>query len=259
MRKAMLMLAVLGFSGTLWAQSPFDGTWKINLDTAQFPEKPQVIVLQNGTFQCSTCDPKISVKANGTDQPVQGSKEIDTLAVKIVDDKTVESTSKKGGKVVESVRTVVSADGKTVTAEFTNYPESSKQPITGKETLVRIAPGPAGSHASSGSWRVHKVNASENALTFTYKGTPNGMTMSDQLGESYDAKFDGKDYPIKGAAIYMVSLAKIHDRSVAETIKRDGKVVTVNQMTVSADGKTLSIKSENKVQGTTTTLTATRQ
>jgi hypothetical protein len=259
MRKAMLLLAVLGLAGLLWAASPFDGTWKIDVNSAQFPEKPQIVVLQNGTFQCSTCDPKINVKADGTDQPVPGSIVIDTLAVKVVDNKTVETTSKKGGRVVESVKTTVSADGNTVIAEFTNYPEASKQPVAGKETLIRVAAGPSGSHATSGSWRIQKVSASENALTFTYKSSPDGMMMSDTIGESYDAKFDGKDCPIKGATGYTVSLTKVNDRSIDETYKRDGKIVTVNHLTVSADGKTMSTKSENKVQGTTTAFTCIKQ
>jgi hypothetical protein len=71
MRKATFLLAVIGLAGSLWAASPFDGTWKVDLNSAQFPEKPQIVVLQNGTFQCSTCDPKINVKADGSDQPVQ--------------------------------------------------------------------------------------------------------------------------------------------------------------------------------------------
>jgi hypothetical protein len=259
MRKAMLFLAVFGLVGSLWAQSPFDGTWKVDLSTAQFPEKPQIIVLQNGTFQCSTCDPKINVKADGTDQPVQGSKTIDTVAVKIVDAKTVETTSKKGGKVVESAKSTISADGNTDTVEFTYYPEASKQLITGKETLIRVAAGPSGSHSISGSWRIQKVNASENALMVTYKSSPDGLMMTDPIGESFDAKFDGKDYPIKGATGYTVSLTKVNDRSIDATNKRDGKVVSVAHMTVSADGKTLSVKQENKVQGTTLTYTAAKQ
>ncbi len=260
MRKAMLLFAVFGLVGSLWAQSPFDGTWKINLNTVQFPEKPQVLVLQNGTYQCPTCDPKINVKADGTDQPIKGNKAVDTVAVKILDDKRVEFTDKKAGKVVESSKLIVSADGKTMTIEFTAYPAASKQPFTGKETLVRIAAGPSGSHAVSGSWRTQKL-ASEKALTITIKSSSDGLAMSlPELGSSYDAKFDGKDYPIKGDPnLTTVSLTKINDRSIDETGKRDGKIVTVSHMTVSADGKTMTIKSENKAQDTTTTFTATKQ
>jgi hypothetical protein len=261
MRKAMLLAAVLGLAGSLWAESPFDGTWKIDVKSAQLPEKPEIFLLQNGTYVCSTCDPKINVKADGTDQVVKGSKDFDTLAVNIVDARTVELTNKKVGKVVGLAKNTVSSDGKTYVADITVYPEASRQPVTLKVTNVRVAAGPAGSHSYSGSWRMQKAtDVSENALMVTYKGSSEGLTMSDPIGESFDARFDGKDYPVKGASAgYTVSLTKVNDRSIDMTNKRDGTIVGVDHMTVSADGKTITIKSENKVQGTTSTFTATKQ
>jgi hypothetical protein len=79
-------------------------------------------------------------------------------------------------------------------------------------------------------------------------------------GESYDAKYDGKDYPMKGRpAGYTVSLKKVDARTVVRTDKRDGKIVGILTMTVSADGKTANVKEENKLQGTTTTYTSIKQ
>jgi hypothetical protein len=37
------------------AQSAFDGTWKINLNKAELPKKPDVFLLQGGVYQCKTC------------------------------------------------------------------------------------------------------------------------------------------------------------------------------------------------------------
>jgi len=262
MRKTMFLLAFWGMVGTLWAASPFDGTWKIDIDKVQFPVKPQIWAIQNGTYTCSTCDPKINIKADGIDQAApQGTKDYDTLAVKVVDDKTVVITSKKGGEVVSSEKETVSSDGKIALAEITEYPEASKQPVTVKATLIRVASGPAGSHAFSGSWRLQKADkVSENALTVTYKSSSDGLMMTNPIGESFDVKFDGKDYPIKGvAAGYTISLTKVNDRSIDATEKHDGKIMSVNHMTMSADGKTMTVKSENKVQGSTIIYTATKQ
>ena len=84
--------------------------------------------------------------------------------------------------------------------------------------------------------------------------------MMSAFGESYDAKFDGKDYPVKGPnAARTVSLKKVNDRSIDLTIKRDGKIVGVNHMTVSADGKTLTVKMETKAQNRTNSFTFTKQ
>ncbi len=45
--------------------------------------------------------------------------------------------------------------------------------------------------------------------TFTYKCSPNGLKMSAPEGKVFEAEFDGKDYPVKGApAGTTVALAK---------------------------------------------------
>lgn len=66
--------------------------------------------------------------------------------------------------------------------------------------MKRVAKGPAGSHALSGSWRGEKIDLSKSGLTVTYQTTTDGLKMSSLQGDSYDAKFDGKDYPINGDA-----------------------------------------------------------
>jgi WD40 repeat protein len=250
---AILLLPIL-----VWAaQSPFDGTWKIDLSSVQFPAKPTVLVLQNGIYEDSAT--KISAKADGTDQPVPEIKNLDTMAVKIINDKTVQITSKKDGKVVSAQTAIVSPDGKTCTYEFTENNGDGKPPITGKFTYIRLAAGPSGSHALSGTWQIQRADASEWALTATYKSTADGMISSSPIGGSWEAKFDGKDYPMKGGPGYTVSLTKVNDRSIITTVKQDGKVFMVYHQTVSADGKTCTIVEENKAQGISVTFTARKQ
>ena len=240
------------------AESPFDGTWKMDLSAAQFPE---VWVLKDGMYEQSTLSSKYSIKADGTDQPVLG-RDYDTNAVKVVDDRIVEFTSKKDGKDFGFCREIVSEDGKQLTAEITYYLEASKQPVAVKRILSRVAAGPPGSHAISGTWtqKVQKMSAADNAFTVTIKSTPNGRIYSNSAGRSYDARFDGRYYPMKGApAGNTVSLAKVNERTITSTLKQDGKVVEVSTMTVSADGKTASVKEEYQEQGTTGTYTLIKQ
>jgi hypothetical protein len=243
------------------AQNPFTGTWKADLSKAQVSAKPDQIVLQNGRFQCLSCPAKVDVKADGTDQPIVGDPMRDTVAVKVIDDKTVEFTDKKAGKVMGKGRQTVSADGKTMTIDFEAYPPSGAKPVTGKQTMTRVASGPAGAHAISGSWQVAKMDqVSDNGLTITLKGTDDGLSMTAPTGESFDAKFDGKDYPIKNDLPgTMVSLKKLSDRSVEQTIKRDGKVLYVNTLTVAAAGNTMTYKSEDKQTGNVFSIVATKQ
>lgn len=256
MKKLFAILLLLPLFA--WAQSPFDGTWKVNVNTAHLAEKPETFALQKGEYTCSTCIPKIAIKADGSDQKVPGAKEYDTLAVKPVDDKTVQYTRKKDGKVTEESTETVSADGKTLTVNFTEHPQQG-QPVTGKLLFTRVSAGSSGSHACSGSWRIQKVeNVSENGLLFTLKGTPDGLSMTSGTGESYDAKFDGKDYPIeRDRAGGTISLKKIDANTIEETYKQDGKPVSINRLTVK--GKTLTFNTSDPRRGTKQSFTAEKQ
>jgi hypothetical protein len=46
------------------AQSAFDGTWKIDMNKAEFLKKPDVYLLQNGMYESKTCVPPIKIKAD---------------------------------------------------------------------------------------------------------------------------------------------------------------------------------------------------
>ena len=52
---------------------------------------------------------------DGKDYPITGSNVADTVALTRIDVRTSERTDKKGGKVIQVFRRVVSADGKTMT------------------------------------------------------------------------------------------------------------------------------------------------
>jgi hypothetical protein len=241
-----------------WAQTSFDGTWKVKLSSPQFAQKPQTFALRNGEYTCSTCIPKIAVKADGADHPVRGGKGFDTIAVKRVDDKTVQTTEKKHGKVVSEGTQMVAEGGKTLIAQFKQYPAHGK-PVTGKITLTRVSAAPPGAHAISGSWRTATVeNVSEPGLTVTFKSTADELSMNRPTGEYYEAKFDGKNYPVNGnRAGGTVSLQKVNSKTIVETYKQDGKPVQVNEMSV--EGNTLKVVSKNLRQGTTTSITAEKQ
>jgi hypothetical protein len=64
--KKLLLGLVLVASATLFAQTPFDGTWVAKLDTVKLPTKPEQYSLTNNMYECLTCVPKVSAKADGT-------------------------------------------------------------------------------------------------------------------------------------------------------------------------------------------------
>jgi len=75
------------------------------------------------------------------------------------------------------------------------------------------------------------------------KVTTDGVNATgEKTHTEYQAKFDGKDAPIKGNPnADMVSLKRIDDHTLETTFKKDGKVMTVGKTVVSKDGKTRTV------------------
>jgi hypothetical protein len=262
-KKLLPALLLFGFLLPMLAlaQSPFDGTWKLDLNKVDFSKKPDVFLLQNGMYQCKTCVPPIDVKADSQDQKVTGHSYYDSVAIKVVNDHQIEETDKKNGKVVMTSTSTVSPDGNTLTFEFSDSSNTNGAPVTGKGEASRVAKGPAGANAISGSWRNTKMeNLSDNGSLFTFKMSGDELTMTTPTGQSYTAKVNGTEAPYKGdPGTTSVSVKSMGRNTVEESDMRDGKVIYVNKMTVTADGKTMNIVSEDKLHGRTSRYVATKQ
>ncbi|MFZ0744255.1 MAG: hypothetical protein WAM85_07600 [Terracidiphilus sp.] len=256
---ALFLMLALSVPALSFAQSPFDGTWRVNMNQSKISPKPVGFYLSQGWYHCTTCNPQVDVQADGQDHPVSG-QPYDSMSVKEVDAKTIAITTKKGSAVdSESTRTV-SANGKTLTVKVTSHPMSGGEPVTTEVTATRVGIAPSGVQATSGNWKIDKVKQSDNGLTTTYKTNGDELTMSDPTGETYTAKLDGTDAPVKGAYGYdTVSLKKIDAHTIEETDKRNGTVVDVAKMTVSPDGKKMTIVETSKLTDRTSTYVATKQ
>lgn len=244
------------------AQSAFDGTWKIDMNKVDFSKKPDAFLLQNGMYTCKNCAPAYTIKADGTDQAVSGHPYFDTVAIKVVSDHEIEETDKKDGKVVATSTSIVSPDGNTVTFTFSDSSNTNGgPPVTGKGVVTRVDKGPPGSHAISGSWRMEKMEGlSDNGIVWTYKVSGDEITMTSPMGQSYTAKLDGTEAPMKGdPGVTSVSVKMIGKNTLEETDKRNGKVISVFKMTVASDGKTAKASAEDKLQNRTTLFDAVKQ
>jgi hypothetical protein len=121
---------------TVFATDNFTGTWKLNLEKSQYTPGPppksltsRVEVMGdtvNFTFDGydftgkATIPDELSIKLDGKDYPIAADDLTrDTVAMKKIDDYTIEETNKKDGKVTTITRTVYSRDGKSRTATTT--------------------------------------------------------------------------------------------------------------------------------------------
>ena len=258
MKKLLFLLLLVPVLG--WAQSPFDGTWKIDLNKSKLPKKPDEYLLKDGMYECKSCKPEIKLKADGQFQPLSGNPYADMGKVTVIDNRHVDSEWQKAGKLTVTTKRSVSEDGNTLTVAWTNYTNPAGGPVSGTDTKTRVGKAPAGANAISGSWREEKADvANADALIFTYKTGGDSLSMTTPTGQSYDAKLDGKQVPYVGdPGTTTVSLKRIGD-AIEETDYRDGKAISVGKMTVAPDGKTMTIEVDDKLNGTKATYVALKQ
>jgi len=251
---ALLLAPAVVFAGS----STFDGTWKAKPDSMQTTGKPNVTQLVNGEYTCASCDPPYTVKADGEFHETKGNPYHDSVAVKVLSPMSVEIMNRLAGKVTYEETDEVAADGASIRGKFTDH--TGTKAATGSFTSKRVAAGPPGSHAISGSWQQDALTGGNEALlTVTYAMTADGFSMH-WNGQSYDAKFDGKEYPITGDPSHTtVTLKRIDAHTVLETDHRLGKATDEVRLAVAADGKTISGEDKDLAHGQTTTYTLERQ
>ena len=247
----LLLLATAALAGI-----GFDGTWKTNVESLKTTGKPMVLLLTGGAYTCVFCNPPYSVKADGAEHKVTGQAYFDTVEVKVTGPNSAEIVLKRGSKELVRFSDTVSADGTTLTSKVTNH--VGAQTETDEFTAKRVAAAPADSHPLSGSW-VEQQHVAGEQRPVQYRMTAEGFQMRGN-GQSYDAKFDGKEYPVAGdPSKITVSLRKIDVATVEETDHRQGKVVDEIRLELAKDGNAITVIDKDIAHGQTITYTLERQ
>ena len=251
-----LLLAALCAAAVARGQSAFDGSWRISPAQTRFTTKPFTFYVSQGWYHCTSCIPMYDVQADGKDHAVQV-QSFDSFSVTVVDANTVRFVARKSGKTVWEATATVSGGRDTLTMKSTGYPQSGGEPQVEVDTYKRIGDLPHGVHATSGNWQSVKFAGSENELLFKCKVSGDELKMTGTTGDSYTAKFDGKDYPYTGSyGADAVSLKRIDARTIEETDKLKGKVQDTQRMTVAPDGKTMTILFHDMLRDTASTYVA---
>ena len=113
---------------------PHSGTWVLNAAKSKYTpgpapkEQTSVYTVTEKTITNETKGMSAEGKPtstnwtasfDGKDHPAKGNPDFDAVSVTRVDTHTIELTRKRGGKVVQTLRSVVSKDGKTRTVTIT--------------------------------------------------------------------------------------------------------------------------------------------
>jgi hypothetical protein len=92
-----------------------------------------------------------------------------------------------------------------------------------------------------GKWKMNPAKSDFGETTTTFEQLPSGEMQMTGGGQSYKFKVDGKDYPAFFGTT--ASWKSLSPASWETTTKLNGKVLTTDTLTLSADGKTLTTNS----------------
>ena len=137
-----LALGLFVLVSSLLAADAAIGTWKLDIGKSKFspgppPQSATVTYEDSGggvkrTGETVNADGsktsfEYTAQYDGKDYPITGNPNANTIALKRVNDRTVEATLKKGDRVVTNARRVVSADGKTLTLTINGINEQGQK------------------------------------------------------------------------------------------------------------------------------------
>ena len=233
-----LMVVACLVGGAAWAaDDPMVGNWKLNPKKSKLTDVMKVESLGGNkySFDFGGGDPEIAV-ADGTDQPGHFGIMI-AVSVDAPDKWTV--VRKKDGKVLVTGVWTLSKDGSTLSDHFT-----AARPNGDSTSLDYLYRRTGGGSGFAGTWvsSSEQVNSVVVLKVRTWEG--DGLSFISQGGGgTMNVKFDGKDYANVGAVVdgLTASARRVNERTVEMTDKISGKVKDTQEISVSADGKTLTM------------------
>ena len=101
----------------------------------------------------------------------------------------------------------------------------------------------------SGAWKLNTIKSTTVVPTPTavrIKADNKTISFSEQEADggttTAEAKFDGKDYPVRGSSVAdAAAYRRVGPRTIKSTVKQRGQILLTETMTVSDDGKTLTV------------------
>jgi len=231
------LFALLGAASLVGAENPFAGAWKLNQAKSHLTGNT-VKFADAGSGAISTIAGPISYtfKTDGKAYPIGLGF---TVAWKQLDANAWEATWKKAEKVVGVDTWKLSPDGKTMNVESKGTKPNGES-FDDTTVYQRIA----GQSGLLGTWKSTEVKMSLGGFVEIKASGTDGLTLNipdDQI--TFDAKFDGKDYPVTGPTVgdgVTVALTRTGPRSLKILMKGNGEPISTDTLNLSADGKTLT-------------------
>lgn len=216
------------------ASSAWNGTWKLDQARSHMTGStvtitktgPETYRFSNGVLsETMTCDGKVHPTLagySGTCLMMPGG--------------SYEMTTLRNGILLGKTHETLSNHGKTDTRETTDFLPNGKT-ATSRNVSVRLSGGPG----LAGTWKNIETHTSSPDLeVYSLSGDTLHISVPNYK-EHFDAKLDGTPASLMGPRApegFTISLKKVGPREIHEVDRLNGKVVSVGNDTISANGKT---------------------
>lgn len=232
----ILTLVCLAASAAWAAVDPMVGDWKLNSQKSRLFDEMKVssVGTNKYAFDFGAGQPE-TIAVDGTDQPGMAGT---TLAVTALRTGQWTVVRKKNGTTQVNATWTLAKDGNTLQDDYTQFDPNGKT-----VHLIYSYERRGGGSGFAADW----VSTSQQVETpWTVQVRPfegEGISIVSSLqGTTKNVKFDGRDYPNPGSQHNVVSSAqRVNERSIQLTEKVGTKVVDTQEITVSDDGKTLTM------------------
>ena len=239
------LLALLSFVQPSIAQDSaaldrFVGTWKEDESKRDLSGQPPLVFRQGAKnieeLRGGEVSPIVmQVVFDGKPYVVDGNA---STAWRQLDANRFERRLTEDGKLV-TVRTLtISGDGKTLT-EKTDQTRVDGKPRSVTTVYQRLE----GGNGLVGRWKAQSLKSTLPQERSIQRTGPNAIKLTTALGVGFTAALDGKPVQETGPGVITGTMRTARlagDRTIAMTTMRNGKELSRTELTLSADGKTLT-------------------
>lgn len=179
---------------------------------------------------------EFTAKPGGHETAVPGNPAFDQVELRRIDKKQAEVTEKKNGAVVATVREKISGDGKELTVTTVSMGRADQITV-----WTRSGSAKAGGDPLAGEWAedLSKTRLRQGLVVKIEADGYGGVRFSGDF--SYTARFDGKQYDLRGSRNDSVTLQLVDPHTVDAIYMRDDKQAQKDRFVVSADGQQMTL------------------
>lgn len=235
LRNTICLSAVIGAASfALAVDTPFAGTWKLNLSKSKLTGDTVTFTPAGDSMKVTAGGESYEFKPDGSASKTS----FGTASWKKLNDHTWQETDMVKGRLDSTNTWTLSQDGKTLTEHITG-----DKPGGGSFDDTSVFVRTAGTNGLAGSWKDREFKGS----------APSSVTISDiDNGLSYDepdfklkatGKFDGTPGTVEGPSIppgASFTMSKVNSHTFRMKRTQNGKMFDSSTWTVSPDGKTMT-------------------